>query len=352
MSRAQDRKIGRAQDRRMITHRGTGQRQYSYKDAGVDIDAAMRALSRMKEYVKSTETPAVLSGMGSFAGLFSFQKKVLVASADGVGTKLKLAFLTGKHDTVGQDLVNHCVNDIVAMGAEPLFFLDYLGTARLKPGVAVQIVRGCSIACRQNGCALIGGETAELPGMYRAGEYDLAGFIVGAADRKTLINGKRIRAGDALVGLASSGLHTNGYSLALKILKPRKTDAQLVKGLMAVHRSYLHSVRAVRRSVAVRGIAHITGGGFADNIPRVLPKGLTAVIEQGSWPVPSIFSLIEKKGNVNPIEMYRVFNMGIGMVLVVSKRDVKRTLSILAGQRLKAWEIGRVVRGNAKVMLK
>jgi len=323
----------------------------SYAKAGVNIDAGWKAVRLMKKYVKETKNKNCVTDIGSFGGMYSFQNKILVASADGVGTKLKLAFHTNKHDTVGQDLVNHCVNDILVMGAEPIFFLDYFGTGKLKPKVAADVVKGLSKACKENNCVLLGGETAEMPGLYKQGEYDLAGFIVGKVTKKDVINNKLIKPGDAVIGLASTGLHTNGYSLALKILPPNKNTKRLNHVLMMPHKSYLKPVKALRKKVTVKGLAHLTGGGFYDNIPRVLPKNISVRIKKGSWHSPSIFSMIQKKAKVSEKEMFRVFNMGIGMIVIVAKKNVKQALGILKKNKQRAWLIGEVVKGSKKVVI-
>ena len=323
----------------------------AYKIAGVNIDAGWKAVRLMKRYVKETKNKNCITDIGSFGGMYSFQNKILVASADGVGTKLKLAYHTGKHDTVGQDLVNHCVNDILVMGAKPLFFLDYFGTGKLKPSVAADVVKGLAKACKENNCVLLGGETAELPGLYKPGEYDLAGFIVGSVNRKDVIQTKSIKPGDAVIGLASSGLHTNGYSLALKMLNPKKNTKRMNEVLMMPHKSYLKPVTSLGRSVKIKGIAHITGGGFYDNIPRILPKGIGVRINKEMWHSHSIFRLIQKRGNVSEKEMYRVFNMGIGMIIIVAKKNVKKALARLKQTKQRAWLIGEIVKGSKKVVI-
>ncbi|MBM4116816.1 phosphoribosylformylglycinamidine cyclo-ligase [bacterium] len=309
-----------------------------YRDSGVDIDRAAAALKRAGEALRSTWTPRVLSELGAFGGLFDaagFKDPVLVSSIDGVGTKLKLAFATGRHDTVGACLVNHCVNDVLVQGARPLFFLDYFGTGALGPGVLEAVIGGMAAACRENGCALIGGETAELPGFYAAGEYDLAGCIVGLVERGRLVDGRAIRPGDLLVGLASTGLHTNGYSLARKVLLeeaqlaldavPPGLTVTLADALLAVHRSYLrHVERAEAAGVAIKGMVHLTGGGFLDNIPRILPAGCRAVIDTRAWAVPPLFRLIAERGQVARAEMHRVFNLGVGYLLVIDPAERAR----------------------------
>jgi phosphoribosylformylglycinamidine cyclo-ligase len=318
-----------------------------YKSSGVDIEAGNEVVRRIRGLARGTHTRGVVSELGSFGGLFhlgarGYRDPILVSSADGVGTKLRVAFMTGVHDTIGLDLVNHCVNDILVQGAEPLFFFDYLATGRLDPDVAVRIVEGLARGCRENGCALLGGETAEMPGFYADGEYDVAGFIVGAVERDRLIDGRAIAPGDVLIGLPSSGLHTNGYSLARSIafdrLRLTVTDrvdelgASVGEALLAPHRSYLPVVRPLLESSAIKGMAHITGGGITDNLPRVLPRGTDAVIRPGSWDVPPIFQWLERAGGVPRADMLRTFNMGIGLILVVAPADGDRVLSSLSGE--------------------
>jgi phosphoribosylformylglycinamidine cyclo-ligase len=324
-----------------------------YRQSGVDIDAGNEVVRRIKSLARGTYTPGVLSGIGSFGGLFridpSLKEPVLVASADGVGTKLKLAFMTGVHDTIGADLINHCVNDILVQGASPLFFLDYLATGRLSPDVAEQIVKGVARACGENGCALLGGETAEMPGFYADGEYDVAGFIVGAVERAGVIDGSTIVAGDALIGLPSTGLHTNGYSLARKIVfDAQKLDvgahvadlgSTVGEALMKTHRSYLHDVRP--HLGKIKGMAHITGGGLTENTPRMLPEGVAAEIDLGSWKVPALFEWLQKSGGIAPDEMRRAFNMGVGHVLAVPEPDAALILTPISG----SWPIGRIIPG-------
>ena len=297
-----------------------------YKQSGVDIDAGNATVRRIKDLARSTFTPGVLSEIGSFGGLFRlgaarYRDPVLVASADGVGTKLKVAFLAGRHQTIGADLVNHCVNDILVQGGRPLFFLDYLATGRLSPDNAAAVVAGIARACRENGCALLGGETAEMPGFYAEDEYDLAGFIVGVVERDHIIDGRSIRPGDRLIGVPSSGLHTNGYSLARRIVFNRlnlsvdsfvqELGATVGDALLAVHRSYLLLVEPLLGEGRLLGLAHITGGGITDNLPRILPQGCAARIDRGAWTVPPIFTFLQKAGEVPVDDMYRTFNMGI-----------------------------------------
>jgi len=325
-----------------------------YRDAGVDIDAGNEAVRRIKALAHGTYTTGVLSGVGSFGGLFALdggdEGTVLVSSADGVGTKLKLAFMTGVHHTVGQDLVNHCVNDILVQGARPLFFLDYLATGRLAPEVAEEIVSGMAKACRENGCALLGGETAEMPGFYADGEYDLAGFIVGSVQRERIIDGRAIDAGDQLVALPSSGLHTNGYSLARRIAfdvlklgvhdEVSELGETVAEALMRPHVSYLSTVRPVLERGVVKGMAHITGGGITENLPRVLPEGRAFSLDRGSWTIPPVFAWLQAAGGLDDAEAFRAFNMGVGLVLVVAPADLDATLAALAPAG--AWRLGDV----------
>ncbi len=336
-----------------------------YRQSGVDIDAGNETVRRIKSLARSTFTPGVLSEIGSFGGLFRldrerYQDPVLVSSADGVGTKLKVAFMTGRHDTVGGDLVNHCVNDILVQGAEPLFFLDYLATGRLDPSVAEQVVSGVARACRENGCALIGGETAEMPGFYADGEYDIAGFIVGVVDKANVIDGKAILPGDVLIGLPSSGLHTNGYSLARRVLfevagwKPETRlpalGTTIGDVLLAPHRSYLSLVRPLVERRYVKGLAHITGGGMTENLPRILPEGCAAEIDLRSWSVPPIFSLLQEHGAVPREEMFRTFNMGIGLIVACGARDAERVIDTVArAGEPGAVRLGFVVAGDRRV---
>jgi phosphoribosylformylglycinamidine cyclo-ligase len=335
-----------------------------YKSAGVDIDAGNETVRRIRALARGTFTPGVLSDIGSFGGLFRlgdrFQDPVLVSSADGVGTKLKVAFLTGRHDTIGADLVNHCVNDIIVQGAEPLFFLDYLATGRLSPDVAEQVVSGVARACKENGCALLGGETAEMPGFYADGEYDIAGFIVGAVDKTKIVDGRTIVPGDVLIGFPSSGLHTNGYSLARRIFfelaqwKPdkfvRELGVTLADALLAPHRSYWPFVRPLLQQQYLRGLAHITGGGITENLPRVLPEGCAAEIDRRSWSVPPIFRLLQQHGRVSDDEMFRTFNMGIGMIVACAPRDAERVIDAVSNAgEAHATRIGFVVSGDRTV---
>lgn len=337
-----------------------------YKDAGVDIAEADRAVAAVRRLAARTFTPAVLAGIGSFGAAYrlaGYRRPVLVASADGVGTKLKVASLAGRHDTVGEDLVNHCVNDIAVLGADPLFFLDYFATGKLDAGVARQVFEGLARGCLNNGCALIGGETAEMPGMYAPGDYDLAGFIVGGVERGRLVTGRTIRAGDPLIGLASTGLHTNGYSLARKLLfevAGYRVDTYLPElgctvgqELLKVHRSYLRVLEALRSKNLLRGAAHITGGGITDNTPRMLPEGLAAEIDTSSWTPPPVFQLLRRLGNVPEDDWRRTFNLGVGMIVAVPARRLREARRLLDRLGENYWIIGRVVeqpRGeNARV---
>jgi phosphoribosylformylglycinamidine cyclo-ligase len=335
------------------------EQKVTYKDAGVDIDAGNRFVQMIKPLVRATSRPEVLTDIGGFGGLFSlnagkYERPTLVASTDGVGTKLKVAFLADKHDTVGIDLVAMCVNDIVVQGAEPLFFLDYLATGKLAPEKAVEIVRGISEGCVQAGCALIGGETAEMPGMYADGEYDLAGFTVGVVDNSRIIDGSTVTVGDKLIGIASSGLHSNGYSLARKVFFDRMgltvdaavdgLERPLGEELLVPTRIYVKSILNVLRDFPVKGMAHITGGGLLENVPRVLPKHCRAVIEKGSWPKPAIFEILREAGNVDEEEMYRTFNYGIGMVLIVREAEADDVMVRLSGLKEHAFLIGEITK--------
>ncbi|MFH1477741.1 MAG: phosphoribosylformylglycinamidine cyclo-ligase [Verrucomicrobiota bacterium] len=335
----------------------------AYASAGVDIDNKMAALRAVKKMVRSTRVPGLLSEIGSFGGLFAAPGKdqVLVASTDGVGTKLKVAGMAGRHDTVGQDIVNHCVNDILVQGARPLFFLDYFGTARFEGPVFKAVVQGLCKACRANGCALIGGETAEMPGLYPAGEYDLVGTIVGVVDRKKIITGQDIRPGDVIIGLPSTGLHTNGFSLARKIIfeQEKLKIGDILPGvgrragdvLLAVHASYLLPVQRLMERVTIRGMAHITGGGFYDNVPRVLPKSVDAVFDRSAWTVPPIFRFLQERGAVAREEMFRVFNMGIGLVIIVRSADQDKAMAVLKAGRAAPRLIGRIEQGFGTVRM-
>jgi len=331
----------------------------TYKDAGVDIDAGNRFVQMIKPLVKATSRPEVMTDIGGFGGLFSFnaskyEKPVLVSSTDGVGTKLKIAFMADKHDTVGIDLVAMCVNDIIVQGAEPLFFLDYLATGKLSPEKATDIVKGISDGCVQAGCALIGGETAEMPGMYSEGEYDLAGFTVGVVDNNRIVDGSSVTVGDRLIGISSSGLHSNGYSLARKVFFDRMNlsiDAQLPElskplgeELLTPTRIYVKPIINLLRDFTIKGMAHITGGGLTENVPRVLPKHCKAVISKNTWEKPVIFELLRNGGNIEEEEMYHTFNYGIGMVLIVPESEADDVIGRLHGLNEKASLIGEIVR--------
>jgi phosphoribosylformylglycinamidine cyclo-ligase len=337
----------------------------SYRDAGVDIDAQDEGLRRIKAMLHATRTPGVLADLGSFGGMFrpdlsGIAEPVLVASCDGVGTKLKVAHLAGVHHTIGRDLVNHCVNDILVQGAKPLFFLDYLATGKLSPEVMEHIVRGVAEGCQENGCALLGGETAEMPGFYAEGEYDVAGFIVGIVDKAKALTGSGIRPGDLVIGLPSAGLHTNGYSLARKIFfeVAGKGVADRVEGLqdtvgitlLAEHRSYLRALRGAVDKGLLRGLAHITGGGLTDNVPRILPQGTAARIVRGSWPVLPVFTTMQRLGGVADEEMYRTFNMGVGMVCVVAPEHAAPLEADLDATVEPHHRIGTIVEGDGNVV--
>ncbi|MGH9871254.1 MAG: phosphoribosylformylglycinamidine cyclo-ligase [Pyrinomonadaceae bacterium] len=339
----------------------------TYSDSGVDIDAATRATDKIKELARRTFNQRTLSEIGSFGGMFDgafpgLKQPVLVASADGVGTKLKIAFTAGVHHTVGRDLVNHCVNDILVQGARPLFFLDYIATGKLLPEVVAEIVEGVANGCRENGCVLLGGETAEMPDFYAAGEYDIAGFIVGVADREKIIDGKGITPGDALLALPSVGLHTNGYSLARKLffeVAGHEVDTRLDElgmtvgeALLQPHLSYLKPLDRLLDSGMIKGLAHITGGGLTDNIPRILPEDAAVEIDKDSWPVLPIFKLMQAIGNVSEAEMYRTFNMGVGMVVVTSAEERNAVESHLQKQGAPVYQIGRVVKGHREVSIR
>ena len=337
----------------------------SYADAGVDLDSAERTKEGLKELVASTRDRFTLSELGQFGGLYQvpddINQPVLVSSADGVGTKLKLAFATGRHDTVGQCLVNHCVNDILVQGAKPMFFLDYLATGEMDEVVVQDVVRGVAIACRENACALLGGETAQMPDFYAADEYDLAGFIVGSVERDQIIDGSAIRAGDALIGLASTGLHTNGYTLARKIVfevmglgiedEMPGTGRTVGDELLAVHRSYLTTLRGPLADGVVRGLAHVTGGGVPGNLPRVLPNGIGASVDRAGWEVPAVYQTMQAAGGVAREEMDRVFNMGVGMIVAVDSSDVSVILDAAADCGVEAWTIGSTVEGKGVTYL-
>jgi len=337
----------------------------TYADAGVDIDRANRTKKRIKYLAHKTFTRSVLSEIGGFGGLFAVDKAkwvdpILVSSVDGVGTKLKIAFEMDVHHTIGADLVNHCVNDIAVQGATPLFFMDYLATGRIEPEVTEKVIEGLADACKHNGCALIGGETAEMPGFYPDGEYDLAGFIVGAVERERIITGKTVEVGDVILGLASNGLHTNGYALARKLLFEvgkytldsyvNELKGKVGNELLRTHKSYWPAIKRLVDGECVSAMAHITGGGITENVPRVLPRGVAAVIEMGSWQVPPIFEHLQQLGNVPQDEMLRTFNMGLGMLLVVPSKKFKKAQTVLERAGEKAFTVGRIVKGDRKVM--
>jgi phosphoribosylformylglycinamidine cyclo-ligase len=343
------------------------EKKSAYAAAGVDIDAQDDALDQLKELVRSTRTPGVLSELGSFGGLFEpdldgLREPVLVASADGVGTKLRVARMAGDFSSVGRDLVNHCVNDILVQGAIPLFFMDYVGAGVLEPSSVVQLVEGLAVACRENGCALLGGETAEMPGFYDQGDYELVGFVVGLVDKSKLIDGSRVGVGDLLVGLPSTGLHTNGYSLARHIVfeklglkigdKLPEPAAQRSVGeeLLRPHRSYLSSLKPLLGRPGLHALAHITGGGLTDNLPRVMPQGTRAEIKVGSWEIPGIFRLLQERGEVETEEMFRVFNMGVGMVLVIEPAEARDVLRQLREAGEKPFPMGTIQGGGSGVV--
>jgi phosphoribosylformylglycinamidine cyclo-ligase len=337
----------------------------TYADAGVDIDRANRTKKRIKYLAHKTFTRGVLSEIGGYGGLFAVDKTkwadpILVSSVDGVGTKLKIAFEMDVHHTIGADLVNHCVNDIAVQGATPLFFMDYLATGKLEPEITEKVIEGLAEACKHNGCALIGGETAEMPGFYADGEYDLAGFIVGAVDRERIITGKTVEIGDVILGLASNGLHTNGYSLARKLLFEvgkytldsyvNELKGKVGNELLRTHKSYWPAIKRLVDGECVSAMAHITGGGITENLPRVLPRGVAAVIDMGSWQIPPIFEHLQQLGNVPQEEMFRTFNMGLGMLLVVPSKKFKKAQTVLERAGEKAFTIGRIVKGDRKVL--
>jgi phosphoribosylformylglycinamidine cyclo-ligase len=351
-------------------------KQKAYARAGVDIDLGNKVKGTLPQLLAATHRPEVLGKVGGFGGLFAldvrkYKQPVLVSSVDGVGTKLKIAFALNRHDTIGQDLVNHCVNDIAVLGAEPLFFLDYLGTGKLQPRIFADIIKGFAKACAENHCALIGGETAQMPGFYQAGEYDVSGTIVGVVEKSRMLDGKSIRPGDVVIGLGSSGLHTNGYSLARKILfdemklKPKSYVSGLRNTvgaeLLKVHVSYGPLVQKLlkkfnagktARQWIVKGLAHITGGGFVDNIPRVLPRNCDVIIRKGSWEELPLFKLIRQKGRFPEAELYQVFNMGIGMTVIVGVDQAEAVLRFIKSQKQPAWIVGEVVKGRGVVHLK
>jgi phosphoribosylformylglycinamidine cyclo-ligase len=333
----------------------------TYQAAGVDIAAGSRAVELMKDAVRATYGPEVLLGIGAFGGLFDaaalrgMNAPVLVASIDGVGTKTKIAAALGRYDTIGHDIVNHCIDDILVQGARPLFFLDYIASSRLNPERVATVVAGAAAACRAAGCALLGGETAEMPGVYAAGEFDLVGTIVGVVDRSQIIDGSAIQPGDAVIGLASSGLHTNGFSLARRVFDGWDLRAELPElgrplgdALLAPHRSYLAEIQRLRQAgIAIKGLAHITGGGLIDNPPRILPQGAAIHLRRGSWPIPPLFQLIQRAGQINPQEMAHVFNLGLGMLVVTPAEHAASTLRLLD----EGWLIGEVVPGQQECIL-
>ena len=327
----------------------------AYKSAGVDINAGDEAVNRIKELARSTFNKNVLADIGHFGAFYQpdlsgYKEPVFVSSVDGVGTKLKIAFQSGKHDTIGQDLVNHCVNDIAVCGADPLYFMDYLSLAKLDPKVLSSIIEGFSIACVQNGCALIGGETAEMPGFYNKGEYDIAGMIVGIVEKKNIIDGKNIEAGDLLIGIPSNGLHTNGYSLARKVLLEKfsldehieSLNKKLSEELLRIHKSYLSLIKSLIEKVNVKGFAHITGGGIVGNTKRIIPKEYSIKIHWGNWEIPPIFKLIQDTGEISNDEMRQVFNMGIGLVVIVPRKKEELTSQIILENREHPLVLGEV----------
>ena len=337
-----------------------------YRDAGVDIDAANVATSKIKELARTTFNARTLSEIGSFGGMFdaafpALRHPVLVASADGVGTKLKMAFMTGTHNTVGRDLVNHCVNDILVQGARPLFFLDYIATGVLAPDTVASIVEGITTGCRENSCVLLGGETAEMPGFYAEGEYDVAGFIVGIVDRDHVIDGRSIEPNDVLLALPSRGLHTNGYSLARKLFfevagyevstRLPSLETTVGEALLAPHASYLQAVEGLLDSGMIKGLAHITGGGLLENIPRILPQGTGVTIARDTWPVLPIFTIMQEIGQVPDAEMYRTFNMGVGLVIICGGQDAESVQSHFRSRDQACYRIGRVTEGNRDVII-
>jgi len=348
-------------------------KQKAYAAAGVDIDLGNKVKSSLPKMLAATHRPGVLGKVGGFGGLFAldtrrYRQPVLVSSVDGVGTKLKVAFALGRHDTIGQDLVNHCVNDIAVLGAEPLFFLDYLGTGKLEPAVFADIIRGFAKACAANRCALIGGETAQMPGFYQPGEYDVSGTIVGVVEKSRMLTGRTIRPGDAIIGLASSGLHTNGYSLARKILfeQMKLGPGSRLPGLrrtvgeemLQVHVSYGLLVQALLRRFnrpgqppVIKGLAHITGGGFVDNIPRVLPRHCDALVRKGTWEILPLFQVLAERGRLEEAELYQVFNMGVGMTVIVAAEKADAVLKFIRREKQKAWLIGEIVAGRGKTRI-
>lgn len=328
----------------------------TYKSSGVDIEAGEKTVQKIKGYAKSTFNKQVLTDIGLFGAFYeldlhNLKNPVLVSSVDGVGTKLKIAFELNRHDTIGQDLVNHCVNDIAVCGAKPLFFLDYYATGKLDPEIASDVIRGFSIACKENDCALIGGETAEMPGFYKDGEYDMSGTIVGIVDKENIIDGNKIQKGDLLLGFPSSGLHTNGYSLARKVLFSKYKISQLIDELdctigdelLKIHKSYLNIISKLKENVDVKGFSHITGGGIVGNTMRIIPEGLNLLIHWGNWELPPIFKLIQSAGNLSSEEMRKVFNLGIGLIAVISKKDEPQAFQIIHDNNEHVLLIGEVI---------
>ena len=339
--------------------------QKAYAKAGVDIDLGNKVKATLPQLLASTHRSEVLGKVGGFGGLFAldvrkYKQPVLVSSVDGVGTKLKIAFEMDVHHTIGADLVNHCVNDIAVQGATPLFFMDYLASGRIEPEITEKVIEGLAEACKHNGCALIGGETAEMPGFYPDGEYDLAGFIIGAVERERIITGKTVEVGDVILGLASNGLHTNGYALARKLLFEvgkytldsyvNELKGKVGNELLRTHKSYWPAIKRLVDGECVSAMAHITGGGITENLPRVLPRGVAAVIEMGSWQIPPIFEHLQQLGNVPQDEMLRTFNMGLGMLLVVPSKKFKKAQTVLERAGEKAFTVGRIVKGDRKVL--
>lgn len=336
----------------------------SYSDAGVSIDNANKTVAKIKDFAKNTFNARTLTEIGSFGGMFDakfteMSSPILVASADGVGTKLKIAFLANVHNTIGQDLVNHCVNDILVQGARPLFFLDYFATGKLSPNIAASVVEGISIACRENNCVLLGGETAEMPGFYADGEYDLAGFIVGVVDREKVIDGKSIAAGDVVLALESNGLHTNGYSLARKLffevggykINSEVNGEILSNALLQPHKSYYKQLSVLIDQKKIKGLAHITGGGLLENIPRILPEDVSVEIKRGTWNELPIFGVMQRLGNVEDKEMFRAFNMGVGMIIICAESEKESIVSHIEDLGDRCYSIGRVVTGSKEVLL-
>lgn len=336
----------------------------SYSDAGVSIDNANKTVAKIKDFAKNTFNARTLTEIGSFGGMFDakfaeMSSPILVASADGVGTKLKIAFLANIHNTIGQDLVNHCVNDVLVQGARPLFFLDYFATGKLSPNIAASVVEGISIACRENNCVLLGGETAEMPGFYTDGEYDLAGFIVGVVDREKVVDGKNITAGDVVLALESNGLHTNGYSLARKLffevggykINSEVNGENLAAALLKPHRSYYKQLSVLIDRKKIKGLAHITGGGLLENIPRILPENVSVEIKRGTWNELPIFGVMQRLGNVESKEMFRAFNMGVGMIIICAESEKESIVSHIEEFGERCYSIGRVVAGSKEVLI-